>query len=145
MEEIPEELATRDGLPVALDEDIARYGLEVFKVKVAGTGDTDRERLLSVAAVARAGAGDVARFTLDGNEQIEDLPAFLELMESLREDRDGAWFLERLLWIEQPLHRTHSFDPERCAALPALSEVAPVILDEADAGTESFPRGVALG
>lgn len=145
VEEIPEELATRDGLPVALDEDIARYGLEVFKVKVAGTGDTDRERLLSVAAVARAGAGDVARFTLDGNEQIEDLPAFLELMESLREDRDGAWFLERLLWIEQPLHRTHSFDPERCAALPALSEVAPVILDEADAGTESFPRGVALG
>ena len=144
-DEVPDELATDDGLPVALDEDIARYGIEVFKVKVAGTDDAARERLRAVAAVTRAEAGDTARFTLDGNEQIEDLAAFLELLEGLRDDADGAWLLERLLWIEQPLHRSHSFDPARCAALSALNEVAPVILDEADAGTESFPRGVALG
>lgn len=144
-DEIPEEFAVDDGLPVALEEDIEHYGLEVFKVKVSDTDDVARERLRAVAEIVRAKVGGPARFTLDGNEQIEDLAAFLAMLEELRADDDGAWFLERLLWIEQPLHRVHSFDPVRCAPLLALSEVAPVILDEADAGTESFPRAIALG
>jgi hypothetical protein len=144
-DEIPEEFAVDDGMPVALDEDIEHYGLESFKIKVAGADDTASERLREVACVVRAKAGDAARFTLDGNEQIEDLGALLTVLDGIRADEDGAWFLDRLLWIEQPLHRTHSFDPVHCAPLLALSEVAPVILDEADAGTESFPRAVELG
>ena len=144
-DQIPEHLAVDDGLPVSLDEDIERYGLEVFKVKVAGSDDVARERLLAVAEVVREKTGDAARFTLDGNEQIEDLSDFHEMLEGVGNTGDGDWFLERLLWIEQPLYRAHSFDPEACAPLRGLSEIAPVILDEADAGTEAFPRAIELG
>ena len=144
-EEIPEGFAVDDGLPIALDEDIQAYGLEAFKVKVDGTGVAARDRLCRVSEVVRGKVGDAARFTLDGNEQIEDLAAMLTMLDRMREEEHGAWLLERILWIEQPLHRTQSFDPARCAPLAALSEVAPVILDEADAGIESFPRGIALG
>jgi hypothetical protein len=144
-EQIPEELALDDGLPVALADDIRRYGLRMFKVKVEGSDRSARTRLLSVAAVVRAEAGDEACFTLDGNEQVEDLDEFVTQLDSLRSEPDGAWLLERLLWIEQPLPRALSFDPVHTAALPALAQVAPVIIDEADAGPEAFPRAVGLG
>ena len=132
-----------DGLPVALREDIERYGLDHFKVKVAGPDD--RERLLEVARVVRAHAPRPARFTLDGNEQFERAEDLAALLDSLAADPDGCRLLEGLLYIEQPLPRARSLEPEMADGIRALARIAPVMIDEADATPDAFPRALALG
>ncbi len=132
-----------DALPVTLAEDIERYGLDHFKVKVAGPGD--RERLLAVARVARAHAPRPPRYTLDGNEQFERAEDLAALLDSLDDDPDGRGLLEGLLYIEQPLPRTRSLDPAVADGIRALARIAPVMIDEADASPDAFPRALALG
>jgi hypothetical protein len=140
----PEADAARpDALPVALREDIERYGLDHFKVKVAGPGD--RERLLAVARTARAAAPRPPRFTLDGNEQFERAEDLAALLDSLADDPDGRGLLEGLLFIEQPIARARSLAPEVADGVRALAQIAPVLIDEADAGLDAFPRALTLG
>jgi hypothetical protein len=131
-----------DALPVALSEDIWHYGLDHFKVKVAGPGD--RERLLAVRVV-RAHTSGSARFTLDGNEQFERAEDLASLLDSIASDPDGRSLLEGLLYIEQPLPRARSLEPGVADGIRALSRIAPVMIDEADATADAFPRALALG
>jgi len=133
----------RDTLPVALSEDIARYGLDHFKVKVAGP--EDRERLLAIARTARACAPRPPRFTLDGNEQFARAEDLAALLDSLAADTDGRALLDGLLSIEQPLARARSLEPDVEDGIRALARIAPVLIDEADAGLDAFPRALALG
>jgi L-alanine-DL-glutamate epimerase-like enolase superfamily enzyme len=132
-----------DALPVALSEDIERYGLDHFKVKVAGPGD--HERLLAVARVVRAHAPRPARFTLDGNEQFERAEDLAALLDGIAADPDGRSLLEGLLYIEQPLPRARSLAPEVADGIRALGRIAPVMIDEADATADAFPQALALG
>jgi hypothetical protein len=132
-----------DALPVALSEDIEHYGLDHFKVKVAGPGD--RDRLLAVARVVRARTSGPARFTLDGNEQFERAEDLAALLDSVASDPDGRSLLEGLLYIEQPLPRARSLEPDVADGIRALSRIAPVMIDEADAAPDAFPRALALG
>jgi L-alanine-DL-glutamate epimerase-like enolase superfamily enzyme len=136
--------APSDGLPRSLDEEIARYGLRCFKIKLRGDVGADRARVL---AIARSLRNQVAEplVTLDGNEQFESLDDLAHLLHSLQHDGDGAWLAEHLAYIEQPLPRALTFDRAAHAGIERVHEFAPLIIDEADATLRSFERAFELG
>jgi hypothetical protein len=142
--DVPPEQRVQDGLPQALDEDIAAYGLHWFKIKIGAGFDADRARLLQIAALLAELDVD-ARVTLDGNEQFNNLTELAELLESLHSTPDGERLLGRLQFVEQPLPRARTFDADANRGGARVRAFAPLILDEADALPEHFTRAAALG
>jgi len=142
--EITPERRVDDGLPQALEEDIAAYGLEWFKVKIGAGFDTDRARLLDLASFFAERDLDPA-LTLDGNEQFSDLDALADLLEAVAAEPDGARLLARVRFVEQPLPRARSFETEANRGIARVTRFAPLILDEADALPEHFTRAAVLG
>lgn len=120
-----------DGLPVSLDQWIARDGLCCFKVKLRGTDIAwDVQRTADVARVIQqthAALGLSGEFWLstDSNEMNESPETVVEYLQRLRETSPLAY--ERLLYLEQPTERdlsVHRFDMSPVAALK------PVVVDE---------------
>ncbi|MDF1799668.1 MAG: mandelate racemase [Planctomycetota bacterium] len=143
--DIPAGTRVGDGLPEALEEDIAAFGLDWFKLKLCGDPAVDLPRCLAFAEVLGESASDDRRLTVDGNEQFASLDALAAFLTELGRDPRGADLLERLVCIEQPLARARSLDAGLESGLAALARFAPVILDEADHGIEALPRALDLG
>lgn len=135
----------RDGLPQALEEDIAAYGVRLFKVKVGAGIEEDCRRLLALAAFFEEKLNGQPTITLDGNERYADLSDLLTMLEATARDPLGARLVERIAFIEQPLARHATFDLDATAAMRDVSAIAPIIIDEADGHVDAFPRAVALG
>ncbi|MAC20032.1 MAG: hypothetical protein CMJ23_10235 [Phycisphaerae bacterium] len=134
-----------DGLPQTLVQDIRRYGLRRFKIKICGERELDEPRLRAIAAVvSRHADGDTA-FTLDGNEQCVDLDALAGMLEDLARDAATAPLVQRLALIEQPLPRRDTFQVEHRPGIERLSRIAPVIIDEADTDAGAFQRALQVG
>lgn len=142
--EVPPDQRVDDGLPQALDEDVAAYGLHWFKIKIGAGFAADRARLLQIAALLAELDVD-ARITLDGNEQFNHLTELAELLEALHTEPDGERLLGRLQFVEQPLPRARTFDAEANRGGSRVRAFAPLILDEADALPEHFTRAAAIG
>jgi len=134
-----------DGFPTTLEDDIRTYGLHWFKIKFAGRGQDDVDRMLAIAAVLKSCGVTQPKFTLDGNEQFADMAQLAEMLTLVKENPLGAEFLRGLAFIEQPLSRDHTFDPQRHAAITEVQKFAPLIIDEADFGTWAFPDAINLG
>lgn len=143
--DVPADQRVDDGLPESLEEDIERYGLDCFKLKLCGDADADERRLLEIGRVLRERVPGGARFTLDGNEQFASLADLADLLDRLAASARGRALLDQLLYIEQPLPRAATFDPQRNAALDRVAEYGPLLIDEADATLDAFSRAVALG
>jgi hypothetical protein len=133
-----------DGLPQTLEEDLVAYGLSWFKVKIGAGVAQDRARLLDLAALFD-GHRVAPQFTLDGNEQYEDLDQLAEVLETVAEHRIGRELLSRVALIEQPLARSDSFVAARHRALERVTRFAPLLIDEADSHPEAFARALELG
>lgn len=142
---IPAEERVDDGLPQALDENIDRYGLEWFKIKICGDPAHDAPRLKAIATIVMPRVGGDARFTLDGNEQCLDMSAVAGMLRDLQADSVAGALVERIVLIEQPLPRALTFDRDANQSLHELSAIAPVIIDEADATIDSFRDAIDLG
>ena len=134
-----------DGLPQTLVEDIRRYGLRRFKIKICGDRSKDEPRLRSIAAVVARHADGNPVFTLDGNEQCIDLGGLAGMLEDLSGDAATAPLIQRLALVEQPLPRRDTFEAEHHAAIERLSRIAPVIIDEADTDARAFQRALDAG
>jgi hypothetical protein len=134
-----------DGLPECLVEDIRRFGLTHFKIKITSDSDGQVDRLARVWGVISREAGPTARVTLDGNEQFDSIAQFVGLLSRAREDRRFVGFFDALLLVEQPLARSRTFDREANAGMETLCAFAPCIIDEADAGAWAFPEARSLG
>jgi hypothetical protein len=143
--EISASALVRDGLPQALQEDIDRYGVRRFKVKIGAGEEADARRLIELAAFFEEHLEGQPVITLDGNESYSDLNQVLSMLEQAALDPIGARLIERVALIEQPLERVASFDLDATAAMSDLSAIAPVIIDEADGHLDAFPRAIALG
>ena len=128
-----------DGLPESLEQAIARYGLRWFKLKLSGDVAFDADRLRAIAAVLAPLGG--YRVTLDGNEQYGDVEPLLELIRRLRGDAAGARLVAAVAYLEQPLARARTFERD----VARLARVVPRLIDEADAGLDSFVRARSLG
>ena len=133
-----------DGLPHSLAANIDAYGLTHFKLKIGGDVAADRARLARIARLLDERGIDYA-FTLDGNEQYRSVADFRALWEGLRADPALAPFLQRLIFVEQPLHRDVSLSDATAAALLAWDERPRLIIDESDATLESARIALASG
>ena len=133
-----------DGLPQTLEEDLAAYGHRWLKVKIGAGFERDRARLLDLAAFL-ADRELTPGITLDGNEQYSDTAALADLLQAVAAEPRGRELLARLAWIEQPLARAFTFDAARHADVARVTKFAPLILDEADSGPDSFRRALDLG
>ncbi len=145
-DEIAGEDRVADGLPHALADAAAAYGLTHFKIKVSGRLETDVARLHAVAEVLEA-ASPGFRFSLDGNEQYGDVATFRDHWKAYRDEPalrslfDG----DRLLFVEQPLHRDVALSGDVGEALAPWPEAPPMIIDESDGQLDSLRRALELG
>jgi L-alanine-DL-glutamate epimerase-like enolase superfamily enzyme len=149
-EEIADADRLNDGLPQSLAACVRDYGLRHFKLKVGGDASIDVERLAAIVATIAANAGDDWAFSIDGNESYRTLDAFREFWEAARAHPTlGAYRTggNRLLFIEQPLHRDIALSDEAGLAFAAwnATERPAVIIDESDAELSSLPRALSLG
>ena len=140
-----------DGLPQSLEACIKAYGLTHFKLKVGGNRETDAARLSQTVRVIAETVetnkpGANWRFSIDGNESYRNVPDFrvlwLEACEDLFLRRCLA---EKLLFVEQPLHRDAALKNETGDALAKWPDRPPILIDESDAELASFPRALSLG
>jgi hypothetical protein len=143
--EVPEAERIDDGLPRSLEAGIRAYGLRHFKVKVQGDLEADAERLERVRAVLQAGAPRSHAFSLDGNEQFKTFGDFRSWWEAISGRAALRGFFDRLLFVEQPLHRQVALEPEVGEGIRRWTAAPPLIIDESDATLESLPRALELG
>jgi hypothetical protein len=142
--EIPADERVDDGLPQSLEACVAAYGLRCFKIKLCGQPGRDRDRLLTIAKIARRLPGKIS-FTLDGNEQYSELADFRESWEALIAMPELRAFMKGLIFVEQPLHRDRALAADTCEALLAWKERPPMIIDESDGELHSAHQAMAGG
>jgi len=138
-----EDIAQRvdDGEPESLDEYVKRDGLRYFKVKIAGDAEADTARLGRIWDVVPKTEGTV--ITLDGNEAYEDLGEFSKFIDKLESEQAGLF--DHILFIEQPLTRRLTFDPESKPWIERIRGKKELIIDEADGSLDAFRRARAIG
>jgi hypothetical protein len=129
-----------DGLPESLEEAIAAYGHSYFKLKVNGDLAGDIDRLSRIAAVLDKSEAPYF-VTLDGNEQYADVDAVVALWRTLGERPQLARLKSSLLFIEQPIARSHAL----LQPVNSLAREIPIEIDESDADIGVFPRAKELG
>ena len=130
-----------DGLPETLEEIISEYGIRYFKVKVSGNPEADYQRLTRVWNVLPHAAEPI--ITLDANEAFDKPAQFVQFLKRLREDQLGLF--QHIAFVEQPFPRSISLSPRSEAAIRAGNSIKPLVIDESDAGLDSFPSAVRLG
>lgn len=143
--DIPAEERLHDGLPQALEECIPAYGLRYFKVKTSGDLAADLPRLRSITGTLLAQCGDVFHVTLDGNESFSDIAAFRAYFEKLQRDAPLKSLLERLLWVEQPIHRDKALADSVGRALLEWTDAPALIIDESDGSLGDAHKALKLG
>lgn len=134
-----------DGLPQTLDKVIRFYGQRHFKIKINGEAARDRERLERMAAVLTAECGGDFAFSLDGNESFHDVAAFADYFRGLRTVPALRDFWARLMYVEQPWHRSVALAPAIGELARAWPDRPPIIIDESDAELASLPTALELG
>lgn len=134
-----------DGLPQSLAACIKTYGLSHFKIKVNGDLSRDLDRLSRMSEVLQRSAPADFAFSLDGNEQFKSMEEFRDFWEALVKRPNLREFLERLLFVEQPLHRDVALQPAVAAALQSWPGRPTFIIDESDGALEDSPTALQLG
>ena len=129
-----------DGLPQTLEEVLARYAPQHFKLKLSGQIEPDLDRLRAIASVLDRSEREY-RLTLDGNEQVPDTAALVELVQRMRAEQALARLTDSVSFIEQPFHRSAALQPERRA--PDIGW--PLLIDESDGTLEAFEQARDLG
>lgn len=129
-----------DGLPETLEEVVAAYGHNWFKLKVGGNVASDIDRLTAIAGVLDRAPAPY-RCSLDGNEQYDDVDGVMALWRKMRETPQLQRMVSSIAFIEQPINRKTALERD----VASLSAAKPVIIDESDSDLEAFPRARALG
>jgi hypothetical protein len=119
--------------------------LRHFKIKVNGDLERDLDRLERIAALIEQNAPADYAFSLDGNEQFKSIAALRTFWESVEKSPKLHSFLQRLLFVEQPLHRDVALQPGIALEFQQWRDRPPIIIDESDATLESLPVALQLG
>ena len=129
-----------DGLPVTLQEVIAAYGHNYFKLKVGGNIDEDLARLGRIAGILDGQAGPY-RATIDGNEQYADAEAVAVLVARMDEIPALARLRSATLFIEQPIARAVALQKP----LGETGAKVAMIIDKSDGEDDALLQAFKLG
>src|SRR5688572_4177456 len=133
-----------DGLPQDLESSIRAYGLRYFKLKLSGNGERDFPRLRAIASLLEETRGDYF-LTLDGNENFKSFDVFREFWREAAADAALQKLWQRILVVEQPVHRDHALNEDAGAALRGWPQRPALIIDESDGAVGDLPRALELG
>jgi len=143
--DIPPEDVLKDGLPQSLTACIRHYELSQFKIKFTADRAQSLPRLQRIATVLLRETGGAFAASLDGNESFYDVGEFRAFWNEANALPELAPLFQRLLFVEQPLHRSGALGEEVRSVLPGWIDRPPLIIDESDAETESLRRALACG
>lgn len=139
----PGEKRIDDGEPETLLEYVEQHRLRYFKIKVSGDAERDLARLDAIWNRALAPAAEEPVITLDGNEAWDDIEAFAGFVDRFEREIPGMW--DHTLFIEQPLTRALTLDPETTPWVRRIAEKKPLVIDEADGSPEAFRKAFGIG
>lgn len=143
--EISSEDRVSDQLPQSLEAAIETYGLSQFKIKIKAVLEEDLTRLEAIEALLKRLCGDNYALSLDGNEQFESWKQFTLFWEAAQSRPKLRSLLDHILFIEQPISRHSALAENSIGQLPNGQSTPPVIIDESDAGLESFRLALDCG
>jgi hypothetical protein len=143
--EIPASERLQDGLPQSLEDCIRHYQLRYFKVKLSGDLPSDSNRVRTLTRLLQNTAPPDSLITVDGNEAFTDPQAFRAWHEELSADPATRFFWQKVLFIEQPLHRSTCFHPDLPTLLQTWPDAPPLLLDEGDQNLDALPLALQLG
>ncbi|WP_156221630.1 hypothetical protein [Pseudactinotalea suaedae] len=133
-----------DTLPVSVQGAVRRHGLQWLKLKTVGDIEADVERIRRVEEICAA-EGVRPAFTIDGNESMRSGDDLVTWLQGLRNAPALEGVLDRLVAVEQPLHRSVALSREVTPALERAVRIAPVIIDESDEDLHAVRRAMDLG
>ena len=142
---IPASERVDDGLPQDLESSIRAYGLRYFKVKISGDPQRDFPRLRELNHVLERETKGEFFVTLDGNENFKSFGDFREFWQQAAGIPELRALWQRIIVVEQPVHRDHALSDDAAAALGAWPDRPPLIIDESDGEVGDLPRSLALG
>lgn len=134
-----------DGLPQSLEACIAHYGLSYFKIKLWGDIARDQERVAECADVLGRSCRGPYLFTLDGNENFKAVEPFREFWAGLTKSPKLREFSNRLIFVEQPLHREVALNQHVAEAFAHWNDRPPIIIDESDGTTMTVKQAIEMG
>jgi hypothetical protein len=143
--DVPSAERVDDGLPQDLQSCIRANGLRYFKVKLFADTERDLARLRALSSLLEGEAGGEYFVTLDGNENFPSFTAFREFWEKASRERGLQALWQRILIVEQPVHRDAALSAKPGAELRTWSDRPPLIIDESDGAVGDLPRALALG
>lgn len=134
-----------DGLPQSLEDCKKTYGLKHFKIKICGDFKTDLHRIEAISKILDSVTQSDFAFSLDGNEQFTSAEVFKEYWHELTTENTLKTFFDKLLFIEQPLHREVALNEEVGEVLHKWINRPTIIIDESDGDLDSASRALELG
>lgn len=145
LSDIPSNERVEDGLPQDLESSVRAYGLLYFKVKLFADAERDFARLRELSWLLERETGGDFFVTLDGNENFKSFDAFREFWQQASTDSVLRPLWQRIIVVEQPVHRDQALSDEAGAALCAWPDRPPLIIDESDGAVGDVPRALSLG
>jgi hypothetical protein len=142
--EIKPENTVADGLPQSLEASIQTYGLSYFKIKLEGDVKRDIARLGAIWDVLSRSVNGAFHVTLDANERFTTPLDVRDYLATLLQDLHVQALFDRVLYLEQPLHRDVAFQ-DLTMARPAGLEGLPIVIDESDGELTSLSRALDAG
>jgi hypothetical protein len=143
--DIPADELLTDGLPQSLEASVQFYGLTHLKIKLSGETGADIDRLQRIARIMETHAPSGYAHTLDGNEFYTEVGPFQEFWRKIQSEPSLRSFLDRTLFVEQPLHRDVALGEGVKAELQAWDKRPPLIIDESDGEINSLANALACG
>lgn len=144
-DEIAPEARLHDGLPHALTECVDVYGCRYFKIKLSGHRERDQERLRRLGRLLHERLGEAFSITVDGNENYHCVDSFAADWEAYLGDSQMEGLMKRLLFVEQPFHRSVALEAPVLKRLSEWNERPRMIIDESDGDLEALPKALGMG
>ena len=143
--DVPKAERLHDGLPQSLAASVRFYGLTHLKIKLSGDTGADIDRLQRIAQIMENHAPAGYAHTLDGNEFYTEVGPFQRFWETIQVEPTLSSFLDRALFVEQPLHRDVALGESVRADLRRWDARPPLIIDESDGEVNSLADALDCG
>ena len=118
---------------------------EHLKVKISGDQASDIDCLNRLQSLIIRQGSETIELSLDGNERFGSMEAFADYWHQLIGRPGLRSFLERVIFIEQPLARDVALSQTATKHPTIRQATPPIIIDKSDDSLDSASRAIELG